>query len=81
VIAAEAAAVIESKSCGVLDAPLEPAIGLAEGETRWQRMRITQPGGCIALLPGNLSFSNFAMPCRASRPAGMSVATSSIIGH
>ena len=29
-------AVIESIGCGVLDAPLEPVIGLAEGETRWR---------------------------------------------
>jgi hypothetical protein len=72
--------VIDSKRCGVLDAPLEPATGLAEGKTR-QSMRITQLGGCIALLPGNFSFSNFAMPCRASRPARMGVAASPIIGH
>jgi hypothetical protein len=30
--------VIESRSRGVLDAPLEPVIGLAEGETRWRGM-------------------------------------------
>ena len=30
--------VMESKSSGVLDTPLEPAIGLAEGETRWLAM-------------------------------------------
>jgi hypothetical protein len=29
---------MESKSRGVLDAPLEPVIGLAEGETRWRGM-------------------------------------------
>jgi hypothetical protein len=29
---------MESKSCGVLDTPLEPVIGLAEGETRWRSM-------------------------------------------
>jgi hypothetical protein len=29
---------MESKSCGVLDIPLEPVIGLAEGETRWRSM-------------------------------------------
>jgi hypothetical protein len=27
---------MESKSRGVLDAPQEPVIGLAEGETRWR---------------------------------------------
>jgi len=31
-------AVMESGSRGVLDAPLEPVIGLAEGETRWRGM-------------------------------------------
>src|SRR5260370_42655599 len=28
--------VMESRSRGVLDTPLEPVIGLAEGETRWR---------------------------------------------
>jgi hypothetical protein len=32
------APMMESKSCGVLDTPLEPVIGLAEGETRWRSM-------------------------------------------
>ena len=32
---------IESKSRGVLDTPLEPVIGLAEGETRWRGMTIS----------------------------------------
>jgi len=36
--------VIESKSRGVLDTPLEPVIGLAEGETRWRGM--TTEGLC-----------------------------------
>jgi hypothetical protein len=27
-----------SESCGVLDTPLEPVIGLAGGETRWRSM-------------------------------------------
>jgi hypothetical protein len=31
---------MESKSCGVLDTPLEPVIGLAEGETRWLSMTV-----------------------------------------
>jgi hypothetical protein len=30
----------ESIGCGVLDPPLEPVIGLAEGETRWRRMTV-----------------------------------------
>jgi hypothetical protein len=29
---------METKGPGVLDAPLEPVIGLAEGETRWRGM-------------------------------------------
>ena len=29
---------IKSRSRGVLDAPPEPVIGLAEGETRWRGM-------------------------------------------
>ena len=29
---------IEPKGRGVLDTPLEPVIGLAEGETRWRGM-------------------------------------------
>ena len=29
---------MESKGRGVLDTPLEPVIGLAEGETRWRGM-------------------------------------------
>jgi hypothetical protein len=31
---------MESKSRSVLDTPLEPVIGLAEGETRWRGMTI-----------------------------------------
>src|SRR6266403_2753090 len=34
------ASAMEPKSCGVLDTPLEPVIGLAEGETRWRSMTI-----------------------------------------
>jgi hypothetical protein len=33
----------KSQDLGVLDAPLEPVIGLAEGETRWRGM--TRPVG------------------------------------
>jgi hypothetical protein len=29
---------MESRGHGVLNAPLEPVIGLAEGETRWRSM-------------------------------------------
>ena len=31
---------MESRSRSVLDTPLEPVIGLAEGETRWRSMTI-----------------------------------------
>src|SRR5712692_4748701 len=34
------ALVIEPKSCGILDTPLEPVIGLAGGETRWRSMTV-----------------------------------------
>jgi hypothetical protein len=34
---------MESRGRGVLDTPLEPVIGLAEGETRWRGM--TAVGG------------------------------------
>ena len=37
---------IEPKGRGVLDTPLEPVIGLAEGETRWRGM--TVEGGAVA---------------------------------
>jgi hypothetical protein len=32
---------MESKSRGVLNTPLEPVIGLAEGETRWRGMTVS----------------------------------------
>src|SRR6266850_4333717 len=32
--------VMETRSCGVLDTPLEPVIGLAGGETRWRSMTV-----------------------------------------
>ena len=35
--------VMESRSRSVLDTPLEPVIGLAEGETRWRSMTMTVP--------------------------------------
>src|SRR5216684_1058429 len=40
---------MESKGRGVLDTPLEPVIGLAEGETRWRSM--TMVGGHGASAP------------------------------
>src|SRR5258707_9673018 len=39
--------VMESRSRGVMDTPLEPVIGLAEGETRWRGMT-TVGGGAHA---------------------------------
>ena len=38
---------MKSKGRGVLDAPLEPVIGLAEGETRWRGMT-NQPAGRVS---------------------------------
>lgn len=40
VIQYSAALAIEPRSRCVLDAPLEPVIGLAEGETRWRGMTV-----------------------------------------
>jgi len=34
------APVMEAQNCGVLDTPMEPVIGLAEGETRWRSMTV-----------------------------------------
>jgi hypothetical protein len=34
------AGAMERHSRGVLDTPLEPVIGLAEGETRWRGMTV-----------------------------------------
>ncbi len=31
---------MEAQNCGVLDTPMEPVIGLAEGETRWRSMTV-----------------------------------------
>src|SRR6202158_2165414 len=43
------AVVMESRSRGVPDTPLEPVIGLAEGETRWRGMTAEAPA-CFPLL-------------------------------
>jgi hypothetical protein len=42
---------MESKSRGALDTPLEPVVGLAEGETRWRGMTTV----CEARLVGRSS--------------------------
>jgi hypothetical protein len=56
---------MEPKGGGVLDTPLEPVIGLAEGETRWRGMtsevverarlmpwEVARPPDCVARDPG-----------------------------
>ena len=40
---------IELKGRGVLDAPLEPVIGLAEGETRCRSMTALLRGGVLTV--------------------------------
>jgi hypothetical protein len=37
------------EGCGVLDTPLEPVIGLAEGETRWRSMTASARRGLCAV--------------------------------
>src|SRR3977135_3772496 len=37
-VSGDGASVMKPESCGVLDTPLEPVIGLAEGEIRWRCM-------------------------------------------
>jgi hypothetical protein len=37
--------VMESRGRGVLDGPLKPVIGLAEGETRWRGMTTSRMAG------------------------------------
>ena len=69
---------IEPRSRGVLDAPPEPVIGLAEGETRWRGMttldgygRLRSRGSLLILgltkTPGGTSFVPFRG--HLSRPA------------
>jgi hypothetical protein len=41
---------MEPRGRGVLDAPLEPVIGLAEGEARWRGMTAKHPAGIVASL-------------------------------
>jgi hypothetical protein len=43
------ASMVESTGRGVLDAPLEPVIGLAEGETRWRSMTVSARNGLSAV--------------------------------
>jgi hypothetical protein len=40
---------MESKGRSVLDTPLEPVIGLAEGETRWRSMTASARRGLSAV--------------------------------
>src|SRR6266571_5750357 len=46
VIQYSATLVTETRSCGVLYTPLEPVIGLAEGETRWRSMTVFASSPC-----------------------------------
>src|SRR6266852_5048598 len=41
--------VLETRGCGVLDAPLEPVIGLAEGETRRRGMTANDSATCATI--------------------------------
>jgi hypothetical protein len=41
---------MESKSRSILDTPLEPVIGLAEGETRWRSMTVLGGAGVTFFL-------------------------------
>jgi hypothetical protein len=41
---------MESRNCGVLDTPLKPVIGLAEGETRWRGMAVIAIGAFAHLI-------------------------------
>jgi hypothetical protein len=41
---------MESRNRSVLDAPLEPVIGLAEGETRWRGMTVIVIGAFAHLI-------------------------------
>jgi hypothetical protein len=73
------ASMIERRSCGVLDTPLEPVIGLAEGETRWRSMtsvqddpsRLTSSHDFRALL--NANGDTRRMLCEQHLPATRSI--------
>src|SRR5437879_3849195 len=52
------APVMESKSRGVLDNPLEPVVGLAEGETRWRGMTVSFGARAKALFAPRLCVSS-----------------------
>jgi len=56
--------VMESKGRGVLDTPLEPVIGLAEGETRWRGMT-TSCGAALSFSSGAHSRDLLANPSTA----------------
>jgi hypothetical protein len=56
------ASAIEPKGRGVLDTPLEPVIGLVEGETRWRGMTTFGDGDAAeqrGANPGNLVLAAF----------------------
>jgi len=55
---------MESKSRGVLDTPLEPVIGRADGETRWRGMT-TSCGAALSFSSGAHSRDLLANPSTA----------------
>jgi hypothetical protein len=56
---------MESKSRGVMDTPLEPVIGLAEGETRWRGMTAVDDNHAGSSYPAADSIS--IVRCTAGR--------------
>ena len=66
---------IEPKGRGVLDPPLEPVIGLAEGETRWRGMTTTaERAGERAIRCFRFYFVAFARyAMRSARSAGLAM--------
>jgi hypothetical protein len=63
---------METKGCGVLDTPLEPVIGLAEGETRWRSMTVfvgaeVAPNGRRS--PGRQECNRSILPDRYRNPS------------
>jgi hypothetical protein len=61
---------MESIGRGVLDTPLEPVIGLAEGETRWRGMTTECEAGVMApKFAGTKGFLwGFALCSRCAQP-------------
>jgi len=55
------APVMESRSRGVLGTPLEPVIGLAEGETRWRSMTVRGVAPPRTTLPHAFFFTSLTL--------------------